>query len=313
MLLAQVQVQITLLPDFDLATGKIIQNSLATIDDAGNMAIPGGATVDGRDPSVDGTKLDGIDSGAETNPAEVSTPEAEAGTEVALRSWSPVKVKEAIDALAGDVIGPAGATDEAIPRYDSATGKLLQDSLATISDTGSISIPALETVDGRDPSVDGTKLDTIETNAQVNTGKVKISANDTTFNYLISKIFGGSGITVTEQNDGSNENILISLASISVFGSDYQYEISSARSTTTSTSFTTKTTLTTGILTGTYRIGWGGVVDNTNNKSGSIRLYDVTNAVVLGVGTNLSMVFQYIKNANDFFCRSNLFKPVKTA
>lgn len=39
----------------------------------------------------------------------------------------------------GDVVGPASATDNAIARYDSTTGKLIQDSIVTISDTGVVS------------------------------------------------------------------------------------------------------------------------------------------------------------------------------
>lgn len=38
----------------------------------------------------------------------------------------------------GDVVGPAGATDNAIARYDTATGKLIQDSLVTIDDSGNV-------------------------------------------------------------------------------------------------------------------------------------------------------------------------------
>ena len=38
----------------------------------------------------------------------------------------------------GDVVGPASATDNAIARYDGTTGKLLQDSVWTIADSGSI-------------------------------------------------------------------------------------------------------------------------------------------------------------------------------
>lgn len=38
----------------------------------------------------------------------------------------------------GDVNGPAGATDNAIARYDTTTGKLIQNSVVTISDSGAI-------------------------------------------------------------------------------------------------------------------------------------------------------------------------------
>jgi hypothetical protein len=38
----------------------------------------------------------------------------------------------------GDVVGPASATDNAIARFDTTTGKLLQNSVVTVSDTGAI-------------------------------------------------------------------------------------------------------------------------------------------------------------------------------
>src|SRR3990167_7236969 len=41
----------------------------------------------------------------------------------------------------GDVVGPASATDNAITRFDSTTGKLIQNSAITIDDTGAISFP----------------------------------------------------------------------------------------------------------------------------------------------------------------------------
>lgn len=113
--------------------------------------------------------------------------------------------KSDVDAVAdGDVVGPASATDNAVVRYDAATGKLVQNSGVLISDTdsisgvenitlsgtmdgrdvaadgvtadaalartggqmtGNITMAATETVDGRDLSVDGTKLDGVETSA----------------------------------------------------------------------------------------------------------------------------------------------------
>ena len=40
--------------------------------------------------------------------------------------------------LGGDVVGPASATDNAIARFDTTTGKLIQNSVVTVSDTGAI-------------------------------------------------------------------------------------------------------------------------------------------------------------------------------
>jgi hypothetical protein len=39
----------------------------------------------------------------------------------------------------GDVVGPSSATDNAVARFDATTGKLIQNSVVTISDTGAVS------------------------------------------------------------------------------------------------------------------------------------------------------------------------------
>lgn len=60
-----------------------------------------------------------------------------------------------------DVVGPGSSTDNAIARFDATTGKVLQNSLVTVDDSGNISLPALSTCDGRDVSVDGAALDAL--------------------------------------------------------------------------------------------------------------------------------------------------------
>ena len=79
----------------------------------------------------------------------------------------------------GDVVGPGSSTDNAIARFDSTTGKIIQDYTSnppTISDTGDMNIDGdidvdnvivSGDVDGRDVSVDGAKLDGIEALADV--------------------------------------------------------------------------------------------------------------------------------------------------
>jgi hypothetical protein len=63
----------------------------------------------------------------------------------------------------GDVVGPASATDNAIVRYDSTTGKLIQNSGVIIDDTdnisGAVNITLTGTVDGRDVAADGSAQD----------------------------------------------------------------------------------------------------------------------------------------------------------
>lgn len=64
----------------------------------------------------------------------------------------PRKVKWASPAAgSGDVVGPASATDNAIARFDSTTGKLIQNSGATLADDGVITASAL-TISGSGPS-----------------------------------------------------------------------------------------------------------------------------------------------------------------
>ena len=72
----------------------------------------------------------------------------------------------------GDVVGPSSATDNAVVRFDSTTGKLVQDSVVTIADTtGDISTPgffatgvggsdagALELIQGTAPSLGTTSV-----------------------------------------------------------------------------------------------------------------------------------------------------------
>ena len=93
-------------------------------------------------------------------------------------SGDPGLVDDALDQLAerikdveggvgvGDVDGPASATDNAAARFNGTTGKLIQNSGLIVSDAVDLSgignIALSGTVDGRDVSVDGAKLDTVE-------------------------------------------------------------------------------------------------------------------------------------------------------
>ncbi len=68
-----------------------------------------------------------------------------------------------------------------------------------------------------------------------------------------------------------------------LFGRDYQTEVSVALSTTTSTTFQVKITLTTPSLTGTYRVGWCALVGQSNTGDQvECRLRNTTDGVTLG-------------------------------
>lgn len=56
--------------------------------------------------------------------------------------WDLMAQEGAAGAGSGDVSGPSSATDNAIARFDTTTGKLIQNSSVTIDDSGSINIPS---------------------------------------------------------------------------------------------------------------------------------------------------------------------------
>jgi len=56
--------------------------------------------------------------------------------------WNLMAQEGAAGEGSGDVSGPSGATDNAVARFDLTTGKLIQNSLVTIDDDGSVNIPA---------------------------------------------------------------------------------------------------------------------------------------------------------------------------
>jgi hypothetical protein len=61
-----------------------------------------------------------------------------AGTGITYNSTTGV-ITNASPSLGGDVVGPASATDNAVARFDATTGKLLQNSVVTVGDTGAVS------------------------------------------------------------------------------------------------------------------------------------------------------------------------------
>ncbi len=77
--------------------------------------------------------------GVVTNAAPDQTVVLTAGTGISTSGTYPnFTITNTSPSLGGDVVGPASATDNAIARYDTTTGKLIQNSVVTVSDTGAI-------------------------------------------------------------------------------------------------------------------------------------------------------------------------------
>jgi hypothetical protein len=75
--------------------------------------------------------------------------------------------------LGGDVVGPASATDNAVTRYDTTTGKLIQNSLVIIGDTGSVTgvnaLTAESLTVNNNATLGSSNSDTLEVNARITT------------------------------------------------------------------------------------------------------------------------------------------------
>jgi hypothetical protein len=75
--------------------------------------------------------------GVITNSAPDQTVVLNAGTGISTSGTYPnFTITNTSPSLGGDVVGPASATDNAVARFDSTTGKLLQNSVVLVGDTG---------------------------------------------------------------------------------------------------------------------------------------------------------------------------------
>ena len=148
------------------AQGTTADAALPRTGGAMTGAITTNSTFDGRDVATDGTKLDGIEAGADvTDTANVTAAGALMDSEVT--NLAQVKAFDSADYATA----AQGATaDAALP----LAGGALTGAVTTTS-----------TFDGRDVSVDGVKLDGIEANADV---------TDTT--NVVASLTAGTNITI---------------------------------------------------------------------------------------------------------------------
>lgn len=165
---------------FDGTSGKLLKETTVTISN-GNISLASTKTVDGRDVSVDGAALDTL----------VNT------------------------TVPGKVTGPTSATDNAITRYDSTTGKLVQNSLATVDDSGNIAVPSLATVDGRDVSVDGIALDALVST----TVPSKVTGPSSATDEAIARFDGTTGKAVQNSAVSIDDSGNMKSAGTALFGS----------------------------------------------------------------------------------------------
>jgi|3_EtaG_2_1085321.scaffolds.fasta_scaffold01945_14 hypothetical protein len=185
---------------FDGAAGDTLQNSTVIIDDSGNtsgiinLTATGVVSTTGNISSsatVAGLALNTVET--VVNATHVSSSLNISGSEFhGDGSWL-----QGVTGSGGDVSGPGSAADNAIVRFDGAGGKTLQNSAATINDSGVI------TTTGNISSsatVAGLALTTVET--VINATHVSSSLN------LSASAFYGDGGNLT--NAGTNDHAALS-------------------------------------------------------------------------------------------------------
>jgi len=103
----------------------------------------------------------------------------------------------------GDVVGPASSTDNALARYNLATGKLIQNSVGILSDAGALSGLTLLTVDNI--QVNGNTIATTTGDLDITTGILDVIATPGT----IIGGFASGGMHVTSPSALVNANSVI--------------------------------------------------------------------------------------------------------
>lgn len=101
---------------FDGTTGKLVKDSNVNIDNSGNISTPGGVTA---------ASITSPDNKA-TSLRNVALPLTAPALNQILRATSATTAEWANVVGTGDVVGPNGATDNAIALYDGTTGKTIK-------------------------------------------------------------------------------------------------------------------------------------------------------------------------------------------
>jgi hypothetical protein len=103
----------------------------------------------------------------------------------------------------GDMNGPSGATDNAIVRFDSTTGKLTQNSSVTISDTGTVAGAQFTSTGLKIGDADSSHLLTLQNNSSMNAARtlgLDIGNADRTFTISADSAIGGTAYVVGGTN-----------------------------------------------------------------------------------------------------------------
>lgn len=177
-----------------------------TLSLSGNLTVSSAATVSGTNSGDQTITLTGEVTGSGTGSFATTVTNSAVigkvltgyavGTNTALAATDTIL--QAFQKLQGQdnarVQGPASATDNAVVRFDLATGKLVQDSTVTISDTGTLNIPTGQTYQVNGTTVlSGTALGTGVTGSSLTSvGTIGTGVWQGT---AVGTAYGGTGAT----------------------------------------------------------------------------------------------------------------------
>lgn len=126
------------LPRYDGVTGKLIKASLVTVDNSDNVSTPGTVTASGFfGPRGEVTVLQVEE--ADGTPINLNTQRMIFPNASVLSSGSEVQIVFPTFS-SGLITGPGSSTDNALVRWDGTAGVAIQNSNATLTDAGSMSL-----------------------------------------------------------------------------------------------------------------------------------------------------------------------------
>ena len=241
--------------------------------------------------------------------------------------------------LGGDVVGPSSATDNAVARYDTTTGKLIQNSLVLIGDTGSVTgvnaLTAESLTVNNDVTLGSSNTDTLEVRSRITTDLEPNANNardigtsgrnwrDGFFGRNLSTVnLEVTGTTSFDGQQGTSGQVLTSAGTgatptwttpttgtvTSVSGTGTVNGISLSGTVTSSGSLTLGGTLTgvdlTSQVTGTLPIANGGTGQTTASAAFNA-LSPVTSTGDLIIGNGVNSATRLPIGANNFVLTSN--------